>query len=112
MAEIVIRQRYRGEFDGLTIEQMQAGIRTGQWDSEKRLHAIAYVEEKLHGEDRAIARRQAEASERAAIAVEISAKMATRANRRAWIAAIISLISLAGTWWPRIQPYLAGWLKP
>jgi hypothetical protein len=81
MTEIFIRQRYRDEFDGLTLEEMQARIRAGIWDRDKQMHAQAYVDEKEHGEER---------SYRAA---QIS--LQKRADIKGTIALLISLGALA-----------------
>jgi hypothetical protein len=67
MTEIFIRQRYRDEFDGLTLEEMQARIRAGIWDRDKQMHARAYVDEKEHGEERSYRAAQLSLQKRADI---------------------------------------------
>jgi hypothetical protein len=67
MTEVFIRQRYREEFDGLTLEEMQARIRAGLWNGEKLTHARAYVDEKEHGEERSYRAAQITLQKRADI---------------------------------------------
>lgn len=105
MTDILIRQRYREEFDGLSLKEMEDRINVGLWSGEQRVHAIAYVDEKLHGEDRAHKAEQL--------------RLASRADRRgvittwiALVAIVISLISLAFSLEPRFRGRAAGLTSP
>lgn len=80
MADILIRQRYREEFDGLTLKEMEDRINAGIWSGEKRLHAIAYVDEKKHGEERAHRAEQL--------------RLQRRADRKGTISLIVSILAV------------------
>ncbi|MCW0220329.1 MAG: hypothetical protein OJI67_18530 [Prosthecobacter sp.] len=84
----MVRDRYRAEFDKLSLDDLRKRISVGLYNGEKHDQAIIYLDEKDHGEAREFNRETLSL-------MRLQTDVARSANRAAWIAAITAIIAAA-----------------
>jgi hypothetical protein len=89
----MIEQRYRDEFEQSGPEIVRRQVSVTSFDSDKMKAAYEWLDEKDHGEDRALAREQIVIARDAKDAAWEAARAARAANTRATIALIIATLS-------------------